>query len=692
MEEETNNCSKNKIITIIFVTVIVVLLFSYIILKTIKQNNSELTAIESKNIQNRNQEYIEKNESQEINFMEYNMTNIIVYDHTYFNSLKMFNIFKRKFFNITYFNYIYSEKYQKVKLVYHIGIYDENKELIEPSDFPLYDKLTLFCFMDVKKPRTTIYSLPQIVQNKYFECIEFFDLKESVNFGIYFSRQSSLIYLSLHLYLNKYINYNSPNNINDDIFDNEFVETKYEMISKKVNDPINKDKYKLKKYYMKPPICDLKRNAIGDDDGWVFKNLYNNYFCYCIGKHCIKSPIKQKCKFNLYKNIIDNNRNLYPKTHYIFVDFIFKGLPSDDTFLVFEEMYKRNMSVHYITEKKEIYKQYCNDTKKCETIIPINYYSYYKYGNFLEKYLTLMLKVKAVISCKESSYHYISYIFYKIEYITYIAVGHGVDLFKDYLFDKNRIYGSRINNKILIPPSPILVDIPIKHGWTEENIIKINLPRWDRYSNVAHYFPGDINSNSILVMFTWRFTRWWFGYRDLSREYHKNVINILGDKKLNDALTKKNMTLYFSVHRLVDRRIINKYDEIINNNTHLEYVKQNRLSECLAKTQLVLSDFSSIIFDLMSRGKPFVIYVPDAEDPDINKIYTNDYVRLINNMNLDKIKFKNKCKSIEETVNKIVNYINNDFKLEPDLKKFYDSFNFKITNNSNEFIDYLINL
>ena len=61
-------------------------------------------------------------------------------------------------------------------------------------------------------------------------------------------------------------------------------------------------------------------------------------------------------------------------------------------------------------------------------------------------------------------------------------------------------------------------------------------------------------------------------------------------------------------------------------------------------------------------------------------------------MKNDKIKFKNKCTTIAETVDKIISYINNDFKIESDLKDFYDSFNFKTSNNSNEFIDYLIKM
>ena len=61
-------------------------------------------------------------------------------------------------------------------------------------------------------------------------------------------------------------------------------------------------------------------------------------------------------------------------------------------------------------------------------------------------------------------------------------------------------------------------------------------------------------------------------------------------------------------------------------------------------------------------------------------------------MKSGRIKFKNKCNTIKETVNMIIKYINNNFEIEPDLKEFYKSFNFKTNNNSIEFVEYLTNL
>ena len=145
--------------------------------------------------------------------------------------------------------------------------------------------------------------------------------------------------------------------------------------------------------------------------------------------------------------IKNNNKDIYNKTDYILADFIFKDLSFDDTYPIFQEMEKKNLSVHYVTEDKNIYNEYCYINEKCLKIISINRKSYINYGDFLENYLTLLLKLKAVISGKESSSSKYSELFYNLDYVTYIAIGHGVCYFKDFLYDENRIYGIKSNDK-----------------------------------------------------------------------------------------------------------------------------------------------------------------------------------------------------------------------------------------------------
>jgi CDP-glycerol glycerophosphotransferase (TagB/SpsB family) len=127
-------------------------------------------------------------------------------------------------------------------------------------------------------------------------------------------------------------------------------------------------------------------------------------------------------------------------------------------------------------------------------------------------------------------------------------------------------------------------------------------------------------------------------------------------------------------------------------NKYIKFIEQNEISECLSKSSLVVSDFSSIIFDFMYRNKPFIIYIPDGEDPQIKEIYKNDYYELIESLKNGTIYFENKFFYINETVNKIIYYINNNFNLESKLKLFYDSFHFKRENSINKLVYYLNNL
>jgi hypothetical protein len=321
-----------------------------------------------------------------INLSEYNMVKFIAYDNADFNTMWIYDIFKNKYFNISYLNYAYSEEYKKVKFEFLFGIYNQNKTLIEPSDFSLYTGFTVLCLIKVNK--TIIYSLPQIKDNKFYGCIEFFKLNENPQFGIHIFRQKKIYYLTLTFNFTKYLNFNDNEHEDDAIFDNDTITKKYE--EKHLKSFKNIKKNMLWRNYMQSPICDLKRNVVGDKNGWVFKNIYNNYFCYCIGKACTKKGVNQLCKLNFYKNVIDINRNLYPKTEYIFVDFIFKNLSSDDTFPVFEEMMNQNLSAHYITEREDLYDKYCRNKSNCQTIIPINRYTYFRFGDFKIKSSNIM--------------------------------------------------------------------------------------------------------------------------------------------------------------------------------------------------------------------------------------------------------------------------------------------------------------
>ena len=649
--------------------------------KNIVNLNTSLVTIESKNL--------ETNYNNTISFQ-----NLITYENIIFNSFDIFKAVRKLHFSLLDLNYTFSRKFNMVKVEYIIGLYDENKTLLFPSDMTLFEDLHFACYLELSKKRS-VNSLAYIYLGKYIKCNEFFKYGEKIKFGLAIFRRIS--FFKIFFLTKEIINYEDYSHENDDAFDPRIINYNFNF---RVND-IKSDKlerpFSLKKAYFRKPIFDLRRNLVRNNSDWLFRNFYDEYYCYCVGNNCLREPFYQSCKYLYYIVIIDRERYLYPKTDYIFVDFIFKNLASDDTYPVFQEMMRQNYSAHYITEKDDIMEKYCGGNPQCQTIIPININTYFTYGDFFEKYLTLVLKTKAFVSGKEKHFHRVGYLFYRIEYITYIGVGHGVCYFKDYLFDKDRIYGNKRNNKILIPPSKILVSTARKHGWKDKDIIKLNLPRWDRYNppmgqeKVTDVFSGNITSNSILVMFTWRMNKKYWNY-EISPYYMENMTKLLQNEVLGKELEANNITLYVSFHRYVRDAYQQTIIDILENTKNVKVIDQNDISECLAKTNLVVTDFSSIIFDLMYREKPFVIYVPDSNDPNITDIYTDDYIQLIDRMNNGTFKTENKCESVEETVEKIIYYIKKKFAIDDKLRRYFKYFNFIKGNNIDKFIKYLVSL
>ena len=142
-----------------------------------------------------------------------------------------------------------------------------------------------------------------------------------------------MISYCLYLFSGEILNYLNLFNKNDIEFDPLIVNRKY--LSENIQNYTNNN-FRLKKSYTKMPKCILKRNLINSEDQWRFEYLFNEYFCFCKDLNVLKLKNSQNCKYFFYLNLIDNNKNVYLKTDYLFVDFIFKDLSSDDAYPIFK--------------------------------------------------------------------------------------------------------------------------------------------------------------------------------------------------------------------------------------------------------------------------------------------------------------------------------------------------------------------
>ena len=711
------------------------------------------------------------------------------------------------YFNITKIEHKYSYDFNIVQVEYYIGFYNKNDKLIIPSDLSFYSDIHIMCEFKISSINTTIESMANIYKDKYFTCVEFFKINEECEFGLKLYQMNDNMD-SKYFFLFNQQRFDLINETfkNDNYFNPTNVKNDHDKLMDDFQDMRINETLKLKKSYEINPCTTLKRNMLLIYDKWYNLNIYGHYFCSCKGENCLVTNVTEKCKYYFYVSIIDSNRDVYKKTEYAFMDFVKADLSSDDTYPVFKEMLTMGDHAHYITGNLDIYKEHCGDDLFCKKVLlapkdlkPI-------YGDFLEKYIFVFFKLKVMISGRPN---FNTDLFYDMEYVTYVCVGHGICFFKDYLFNPERIYGIRRNDKIILPDSDILVDIVKKHGWKDEDIFRVNLPRWDRlyemeqenliearkqekerqkfyqnnpnynpnnmpiqiYQNYSNqnpyvnqqipytpYNPNNINNqnnypninystnqtvnnnqnipvqynpnlnnnqsqnfnkppvinpqppnsfnqtklinnapegkrklktNSILIMFTWRDIQ---PRKKISFDYFKNFFNLISNDQLYQEMQIRNITIYLSFHRLVKDKYVHKFKSIVIEKPLIEFISQQEISECLGRTSLVVTDFSSIIFDLMYRKKPFIIYVPDGNDYSLRSIYKPDYYYLIEAMRNNTIEFENKFFTIYETIEKMIFYIKNNFQLDPKLERFYQVFGFKMEKQIDKFIDYLVKL
>ena len=96
--------------------------------------------------------------------------------------------------------------------------------------------------------------------------------------------------------------------------------------------------------------------------------------------------------------------------------------------------------------------------------------------------------------------------------------------------------------------------------------------------------------------------------------------------------------------------MIEEYKYFFNENQYIKYINQNKIIDCLTKSDLVITDFSSIIFDIMIRNKPYIIFIPDSEDPNIDKIYNETYSNIIKSLRNGTINFENRFFNVESNI------------------------------------------
>lgn len=187
---------------------------------------------------------------------------------------------------------------------------------------------------------------------------------------------------------------------------------------------------------------------------------------------------------------------------------------------------------------------------------------------------------------------------------------------------------------------------------------KAGLPRYDRLNS---FQKNESENKCILISFTYRKYN-----NDVYQKslYKKNLETLLNDTSLISFLKNQNIDIIYIQHHYdsLRKRPFNQ-----SNFQYIKYLNQSFLSHYIEQCSLLITDFSTICFDFMFLNKPVLFYLIDFRDK------LNFEEKIYMKYNKNNIYFGNVFSDLKPLIERIQNYTINNFNIENELKKKYES-------------------
>lgn len=353
-------------------------------------------------------------------------------------------------------------------------------------------------------------------------------------------------------------------------------------------------------------------------------------------------------------------RMLVKQDTYIFFDCLYSKITEEiDALTLFEYCRKNGVSAVYVAARDGyLYKQ--TGGREGDGV----YFVEDEKENWLlrKELFSVVSRTSAVITSFGDIYAPLEKFFRKGQNIEYIFIGHGPTFLKiSHL--KDNYMSSKRYNRILIS-NEYEGNILLNYGWQEEQFIKAGMPRWDRL------VPGGARSNNkkIFIFFSWRKT---FGESTISFdefEYVKKLKTFLSSPRLKSIKNEYGVDFYVGTHHALLNQCGSDLRSIITDNVKL--VPNDQVSRCIAKSSMLLTDFSSIFVDFYLQNKPVIFYWLDESDEKLNEYDKEDFKA----MALRTPKIYNVIKDEAMVFDRLEYYIKQDFRMDIEEREKAEAF------------------
>lgn len=238
-----------------------------------------------------------------------------------------------------------------------------------------------------------------------------------------------------------------------------------------------------------------------------------------------------------------------------------------------------------------------------------------------------------------------------------------------YVFLQHGVIGTCITDLLVYPCKHIYNDINV-FSEKEKSIIEEKtgvkncfiggLPRFE-FLNEKRNKVGKTSEKTVFIMFTWRYILSQNPEKIIESEYWKGLNRLLSHNVTFSAKEKGIKFVIALHHSLLNN--IKTSPGMLN----VCFIKQGEISSWIRKADMFITDFSSASFDFLYQSKPVVYWIPDKNDP-LYEEGSLDRLKMDSAMEL-KNHFFNLAETLDDVVNYLQMYLENDFLLEPEKRR-----------------------
>ena len=206
-------------------------------------------------------------------------------------------------------------------------------------------------------------------------------------------------------------------------------------------------------------------------------------------------------------------------------------------------------------------------------------------------------------------------------------------------------------------------------GYTALQSPVVGFTRWDVLED-----KSSPDEKIILVMPTWR--AWLEEQTDeyfMKSDYFKNYMTMLQDESLDTCLTENKVKLIFFIHP----KFKDFLNEFSSNSRNVEFIQfgEKPLNEIMMRSSMLVTDYSSVCWDMYYMSKPVIFYQFDYD------MYMENHGSYLD---MEHDLFGDRYTELEDVISAIREYIESDFGESEKAKSLRSKYFAYIDNNNSK--------